>query len=112
MANPQHDIPVADAMNRVLDVEREAADAIRDAQAEAENLLRVARETRRRILDRARDRASRLHVRAQAQLTETLARLEAASGSPGGPGDSPDTVAARAIENLARRLIATDHESP
>ena len=112
MSNAQHDIPVADAMNRVLDVEREAADAILAAQSDAESLLRVARETRRRILDRARDRASRLHVRAQAQLEEALARLEAGSAGGGLPDESPDTLAARALAPLARRLIASERGRP
>lgn len=112
MANTETDMTVADAMNRVLEVERETADAIRRAEAEAEAQLRSARDTRRRLLDRARDRATRLHVRAQARLAETLARLDAEAQAAARSGAPLDTLAERAIEQLARRLVADEHESP
>jgi len=112
MANQQPDMTVADAINRVLEVERAAADAIRAAEADAEALLRAARETRRQILDRARDRASRLHVRAEASFAETLARLDKDAQAAGGLRAPLDEIAGRAIAQLARRLASDDHECP
>jgi vacuolar-type H+-ATPase subunit H len=112
MAHTQPDMTVADAIDRVLEVEQEAADAIRAAEAEAEALLRTARETRRQILDRARDRATRLHVRAQARLADTLAQLDSQARSAEGAGAPLAALAERAIEQLALRLAADDHESP
>ena len=110
MANAQPDITVADAIDRVLEAERQAAQSIRAAEAEAEALLQAARDDRRRILDRARDRATRVHVRAQARLAEELAQLEANARAAGGERPLLDDLAAQAIENLARRLASDDHD--
>ena len=81
MANSQPDMTVADAMNRVLEVEQRAAIALAAAEADAESRLQEAREQRRRILDRARDRASRVHVKAQARLAEHLSNSTQGAGS-------------------------------
>jgi len=110
MANSIPDMTVADAMNRVLEVEREAADAIHAAQSDADAVLQAARETRRQILDRARDRASRLHVRAQARLADTLSQLDARAQTAGAHRESLESIAQRAIEQLARRLASRNHE--
>ena len=99
-------------MNRVLEVEREAAVAIAAAEAEAEAALRAARELRRRILDQARDRASRLHVRARSRIAATLSQLDAQSKAAIGQRESLESIAQRAIDNLARRLASGDHEPP
>jgi vacuolar-type H+-ATPase subunit H len=97
-------------MNRVLEAEREAAVAIAAAEAAAEATLAAARETRRRLLERARDRASRIHVRAQARLAAAIAELDARARGERGSHAALDTIAERAIDNLARRLTSTDHE--
>ena len=112
MANPTPDTTVADAMNRVLEAEREAAAAIAAAEAEAEATLRAAREQRREILDKARDRASRLHVRAQSRIAATLSELDAQAKAATGSRESLESIAQRAIDNLARRLASGDHEPP
>jgi len=111
MANSIPDMTVADAMNRVLEVERDAAVAIRAAQSDADAVLQAARETRRQILDRARDRASRLHVRAQARLAETLCELDTQAQAAGGHRETLEAIAQRAIAQLARRLASRNHES-
>jgi vacuolar-type H+-ATPase subunit H len=112
MANPQPDMTVADAMNRVLEVEREAAVAITAAEADAESQLRAARELRRKILDRARDRASRVHVRAQARLAERLSELDAEAQAADAQHQPLESIAQRAIDRLAWRLASGDDESP
>lgn len=109
MAKDQPDISVADAIDRVLEVERQAAASIRTAETEAEALLQAARDERRRILDRARDRASRVHVRAQARLADDLARLETETRATVGRAAPHGDLAVQVIERLARRLACDDH---
>jgi vacuolar-type H+-ATPase subunit H len=111
MANPKPDMTVADAMNRVLEVEREAAVAIAAAEADAESQLRAARERRRKILDRARDRASRVHVRAQSRLAERLSQLDAQAQTAGALHEPLESIAQRAIDRLACRLASSNDES-
>jgi vacuolar-type H+-ATPase subunit H len=110
MANSFPDMTVADAMNRVLEVERDAAAAIRAAESEADAVVQAARESRRQLLERTRDRASRLHVRAQAHLADKLSQLDARAQTAGGHRESLESIAQRAIERLARRLTSRNHE--
>ena len=110
MATATSDTTVADAMNRVLDAEREAATAIAAAEAEAETTLQAARELRRQLLERARVRASRLHVRAQSRIAAAIAELDAQLQSGRDSPAAPDGVAGLAIDALARRLTSDDHD--
>lgn len=110
MANSQPDMTVADAMNRVLEVEQRAGIALAAAEADAESRLREARDQRRRILDRARDRASRLHVKAQARLADQLSQLDARAQAAGGLLEPLESIAQRAIDRLAHRLVCDDHD--
>lgn len=104
------DTTVADAMNRVLAAEHEAATAIAAAQREAEATIEAARARRRQILEAARRRASALHARAQARLQQALRDLEQdAAASNADPGRMR-RLSREALENLARRLVAADHE--
>lgn len=110
MDRPTPDSAVADAMNRVLAAEREAADAIASGQRDAEATIEAARARRRQILDTARRRSSALHVRAQMHLQQALQDLER-----GNPEDLADPARLRslsreAIESIARRLTSIDHE--
>ena len=105
------DTTVADAMNRVLAAEHEAAAAIAAAQREAEAMIEAARARRRQILDAARRRASGLHARAQARLQQALQDLEQdAAAAQADPGRMR-RLSREALENLVRRLVAADHES-
>jgi cell division septum initiation protein DivIVA len=110
MATATPDTTVADAINRVLDAEREAAAAIAAAEAEAETVLQAAREQRRQLLERARDRSSRLHVRAESRIEAALAELDAQSRSGRDSAGSLDSLARQAIDALARRLTSDDHD--
>jgi hypothetical protein len=110
MATATSDTTVADAMNRVLDAEREAAAAIAAAEAEAETALQAARELRRQLLERARVRATRLHVRAQSRIDGAISELDAQSRSGRDRTGSTDDLARQAIDALARRLTSDDHE--
>jgi hypothetical protein len=105
------DSAIAEAMNRVLAAEHEASDAIASAQREAEGLIEAARARRRQILDTARRRASLLHARSQAQLRQAIEALEGGSDTPRAERGSLRELSRQALENLATRLISTDHES-
>jgi F0F1-type ATP synthase membrane subunit b/b' len=104
------DAAVAQAINRVLATEREAAGAIEAARREAEALIETARAERRRLLERARQRASRLHAAAQAQLERALTRLENGAGADGADIETLNELTGQAVGRLARRLTAGGHE--
>lgn len=110
MERPTPDSAVADAMNRVLAAEREAADAIASGQRDAEATIEAARARRRQILDTARRRSSALHVRAQSQLQQALQDLE--RGDSTNPADPARlrSLSREAIERIALRLTSVDHE--
>ena len=97
-------------MNRVLEAEQRAAIALAAAATDAESRLREARDERRRILDRARDRASRVHVKAQARLADRLSQLDARAQVASGLLPPLESIAQRAIDRLAERLVCDDHD--
>jgi len=104
------DAEVAQAINRVLAAEREAAGAIEIAERGAEALIEAARAERRRLLERARLRAARLHAAAQARLESSLARLDRGATAPGTDLATLHELTHQAVGKLARRLTAADHE--
>ena len=108
---PDAAVAVADAIDRVLAAESEAAAAIGSAQAEAEALIEAARGRRRQILATARRRASLMHARAQAALQTALDELEDQGGGPRTDLGTLRELSRQALENLARRLTSIDHES-
>ena len=104
------DQSVAEAMNRVLAAEHEAAEAIAAAQLSAESVIEAARVKRRRILDSARRRATRLHVQAQARLDQALQELEHGHGGTETDLESLRSLASEALQRLAKRITSVDHE--
>ena len=102
--NPQTDTVAA--INRVLEAEREMADAAAAADREAEQILETARDKRRRILERARQRASRMHTHAAAELDKALAELEATGETEDDGGSGADAALAQAERTLAERLTS------
>jgi cell division septum initiation protein DivIVA len=104
------DAEVAQAIDRVLAAEREAAGTIEAAQRDAEALIEDARTERRRLLERARQRAARLHAAAQTRLEQSLARLGAGGATSGIDLATLDDLTRQAVAHLARRLTAADHE--
>ena len=103
------DAQVAEAINRVLAAEREAAVAIEATQLEAEALIEAARTERRRLLERARQRSARLHAAAQARLERSLDRLDRAATAPGTDIATLHELTDQAVARLARRLTAAQH---
>lgn len=108
MAPATPDKRVADAINRVLDAERETSAAIVAAQASAQAAIEAAREQRRRILETARRRVVDMHERAQAGLTARLEQLDAAATTEDSDVSSLADVAAIALHRLAARLTSDD----
>jgi vacuolar-type H+-ATPase subunit H len=104
------DTAVADAINRVLAAESEAAAEIAAAGREAETIIEAARERRRQILETARRRASRLHARAQERLDRALAELDGLEPGQEADLETMRTLSRTAVENLAQRLTSDDHE--
>ena len=100
---------VADAINRVLAAESEAAAAIASAERDAKAVLEAARERRRQILEMARRRTSRLHARAQERLQRALEELD--RGVPAWDTDleSLRALARAAVDELATTLTSDDH---
>lgn len=111
MASDVPESAIARAINRVLEAERDAADAIAAAQRDAEAAIEAARAERRRLLERARARAARIHGAAQLRLERSLQRLEHGGAAAGAGLDTLDQLAHQAVARLARRLTASDHES-
>jgi cell division septum initiation protein DivIVA len=110
MDRPTPDTQVAQAINRVLAAEREAAGAIEAAQLEAESLIEAARAERRRLLERARQRAARLHAAAQSRLERALARLDRGATAPGTDIGALHELTQQAVGRLAKRLTTAGHE--
>lgn len=103
---------VADAIDRVLAAESEAAAVIAAAERESEAVLEAARARRRQILDTARSRASRLHARAQERLARALEALDAAAPAQQTDLEALRALSVTAVEDLALRLTSDDHEPP
>lgn len=104
MAAPTPDTTVADAINRVLEAEHEAAAAIVAAQAAAQAAIEAARERRRDILEIARQRVIKLHEQAQVRLAAQIARLDAEAATDKSQEADLNSVAAGAITKVAERL--------
>lgn len=104
MAPPTRDTRTADAINRVLDAERETSVAIVQAQADAQAAIEAAREARRNILETARQRVVALHERAQSQLARRLEQLDAADVADDADVSSLEAVADAALGRIAERL--------
>jgi F0F1-type ATP synthase membrane subunit b/b' len=104
MPVPDTDRTVADAIDRVLEAEREAAAAIAAAEATARAALDAAREERRSTLDRARARITRLHERAAARLETTLQQLDVAAADEARASAVSGSVTADVLTVVAARL--------
>jgi vacuolar-type H+-ATPase subunit H len=108
--NPESDTIAA--INRVLDAERQVAEAVRAANAAAEKTLEAARSKRRQILERARRRAARMHAVTAARLDEMIGELQARVSTGDEADGASQPVLATATRRLAERLTRDDDERP
>jgi len=99
---------VAEAINRVLEAESEAAAVISAAEKDAESVLEAARERRRIILETARRRASRIHARAQQQLRRGIEQLDRAEPAQQIDPAKLRAISSAAVAQLAARLTSDD----
>jgi vacuolar-type H+-ATPase subunit H len=104
------EVAVAEAINRVLEAESEAAEVIAAAEKNAEAVLEAARERRRQILETARRRASRLHARAQEQLRKGIEQLDRAEPAQETDLKKLRAISSAAVARLATRLTSDDDE--
>jgi regulator of protease activity HflC (stomatin/prohibitin superfamily) len=110
MATPTRDSRVADAIDRVLQAEREMAAAIVAAGSAAEAAIAAARETRRTLLETSRQRIVRMHGRAQPLLARRLDELEAAAAAAQSlDGGELEAVTPAVVDRIAERLTTDPH---
>jgi vacuolar-type H+-ATPase subunit H len=108
MATPTRDIRVADAIDRVLQAERETAAAIVAAGTAADAAIAAARETRRTILETGRQRIVRMHGRAQHLLASNLEELDAAAATAQSlDGGELAAITTTVVDRIAE-LLTTD----
>jgi vacuolar-type H+-ATPase subunit H len=109
-----YDMRVAQAIDRVLDVERAAQFAIAECEKQGQELLEHARQQRRDILARAHNRIVALHVRAARAFEQQVAQIREHHGRPvvGTLAQHADPASLQAaIGRLADRLIGSDEET-
>ena len=103
---------MAEAINRVLAAESEAAAFIAAAERDAETVLEAARERRRQILETARRRASRLHARARQSLGQAIEELDRSDPAQDVDLDTLRDRSRTAVDELARRLTTSLDDGP
>lgn len=101
-------VVVVDAINRVLEAEREAAHAIVDNRKRCEAQLDAARAQRHSILERARQRAALVHSLAAAQVARAIRELESQSIHQATDREAFCKLTDEAVRALAERLTTDD----
>lgn len=94
---------VAEAMNRVLDAEREALAEVEACRVEAEKSLEAARHEARTILERAERIARDIHARTERLATTRARRMVEAAREEDNRG-SRETLLESAVGRLAARM--------
>jgi vacuolar-type H+-ATPase subunit H len=98
---------VEKAMNRVLQAEREAEQAIADCEYEARNILQAAQQRVKRIADRTDARITRIQLRLAQKLkgqTRKLERAEKAAQHESSTYELDDTALAAVVQDVAAEL--------
>lgn len=120
MANHSADTPDAQpaelAMNRVLQAERDAEQAVRDCEEESGRMRLAAQARANRISARTDERITRMQVRAYQQVTEEIKRLEHAQRIAMQEQEQSyridETGLAECIEEVAARLTGGSPARP
>lgn len=106
-SRPDPDSLAREAMNRVLESERQAEATIADVESRCKEQVERARGERRAILDRAQSRIVRLHTRAAQILEQRRGEIAAAarqSAARIGTDEAPERLEV-ALEQLVSQLI-------
>jgi len=104
---------VAEAMDRVLDSEREAQEQLVSCRTEADQILADARDTARRIQETTQRRISRIHAasnRATAARIRDMRRETSRKSAAIDYEPTQSEAVARAARRLAGRLTSRDHD--
>lgn len=99
-----YDARVAHGMNRVLEAERSAREAVAEYELKMQALLEQARQRRRNILERAQKRIMAVHVRATRSLEQRTAELLERREAPGAAQAVDGGRLHAAIDRLLERL--------
>ena len=108
-----YDMRVAQAIDRVLEVERAAQSAIAECEKQGQELLEHARQQRRDILERAHNRIVALHMRAARSFEQQVAQIREPQDRPvvGSFAQHADHASLQAaVGKLADRLIGVGDE--
>ena len=108
MQRPSPESLVVDAINRVLESEREAASAIESNRKRCEAQLEAARAQRHAILERARERAVLVHALAAARVARAIAELESQATLQATDREAFRKLTDEAVRALAARLTTDD----
>lgn len=93
------------AIDRVLEAERKAIEAVEDCRHQAKAEIAAARDEARRILERADTRIGALHARCLERVAQTIGALEAETQAvPLAPPLAPGRDGR--VEKVLRRLAA------
>jgi vacuolar-type H+-ATPase subunit H len=104
----------ASAINRVLEAEGQARQAVQSCSRDAETMLREARATAKRIVEHADRRISLIHHRTSAALDKTIGELERDQQLKVSQFDSSvvDMKAVTAVVEEIARLLTTGGPDP
>lgn len=108
MQRPSPESTIVDAINRVLEAERGAANAIGENQKRCEARLEAARAQRHAILERARQRAALVHALAAARIERAIGELESEARGQGSDHEAFSRLTDQAVRALAARLTSDD----
>lgn len=107
LGNRPHN-PVAEAMNRVLEAERQVLAELESCRAEADKTLEGARREARSLLERAERIARDIHGRTEKLANARARRLVEEAGRH--RDDPPGAEALQAaVARLAARMTGEDH---
>lgn len=98
------DLLAQQAIERVLEAEREARAAVEDCEAQAARLVAEARQGARRIAERADARIDALRAAARTRFAAERARLNAEGQRVAPMAPQTEVRMAAAVEELAARL--------
>lgn len=109
-SRPDPDSRATEAMNRVLESEREAEATIADCERQCREHLEKARALRRAILERSQARIVTLHTRAAQALEERTAEImeQGRRVAAGAAADDAPERRTAALQQLVLQLIGPE----
>jgi vacuolar-type H+-ATPase subunit H len=106
--------PADVAMNRVLQAERDAEQAVAECEQEARNIIKAAQQQAQHIAARTNERISMLHMHYSQNLSQTIREIEQAGKQIEQAGVTTpfdESLFSTVIDELAEELTTDDNES-